>query len=217
MTRLSLGVLCSKWLSPPRRFFGVLPKQFFTLVSQSPAVFWANGCCFRKGFVEGSAKYSLHLSPKWLLLHKKFFGGFCQLCFTFTYLPVSSWGILGSKLRELLTCLTNTNPVRRKTTHHVVAFGYSLGLFQYYRWNDEMLRSHPPNFSSSKPSPWPWTRLSPCCRASATLHRIVGNLGTTIRWSCAIRGLRKTRNDHVWLEQQLNHTRYTDFFGERCI
>ena len=130
MTRLSLGVLCSKWLSPPRRFFGVLPKQFFTLVSQSPAVFWANGCCFRKGFVEGSAKYSLHLSPKWLLLHKKFFGGFCQLCFTFTYLPVSSWGILGSKLRELLTCLTNTNPVRRKTTHHVVAFGYSLGLFQ---------------------------------------------------------------------------------------
>ena len=59
MTRLSLGVLCSKWLSPPRRFFGVLPKQFFTWVSQSPAVFWANGCCFRKGFVEGSAKLNI--------------------------------------------------------------------------------------------------------------------------------------------------------------
>ena len=32
--------------------------------------FWANGCCFRKGSVEGSANYSLHLSSKWLLLHK---------------------------------------------------------------------------------------------------------------------------------------------------
>ena len=32
--------------------------------------FFANGSCFRKGSVEGSANYSLHLSPKWLLLHK---------------------------------------------------------------------------------------------------------------------------------------------------
>ena len=39
----SKGVLCSKWLSPSKRFFGVFPKQFFTFVSQSPAVFWANG------------------------------------------------------------------------------------------------------------------------------------------------------------------------------
>ena len=70
MTRLSSGVLCSKWFLPPKRLFGVFPKQFFTLVSQSPAVFWANGCCSRKGSVEGSANYSLHLSPKWLLLHK---------------------------------------------------------------------------------------------------------------------------------------------------
>ena len=64
MTRLSSWVLCSKWLPPPKRFLGVFPKQFFTLASQSPAVFWANGCCFRKGSVEGSANYSLHLSPK---------------------------------------------------------------------------------------------------------------------------------------------------------
>ena len=47
-------VLCSKWLSPPKRYFGVFPKQFFTLVSQSCPVFWANGCCFIKGSVEGS-------------------------------------------------------------------------------------------------------------------------------------------------------------------
>ena len=32
--------------------------------------FLGNGCCFRKGSVEGSANFSLYLSPKWLLLHK---------------------------------------------------------------------------------------------------------------------------------------------------
>ena len=101
MTRLSSGVLCSKWLSLPKRFFGVFPKQFFTLVSQSPAVFWADGCCFRKGSVEGSANCALHLSPSLLL---------------------------GWKLRELLTCLTHTNPVRRKRPIMSLLLGYSLGL-----------------------------------------------------------------------------------------
>ena len=32
--------------------------HLYTFVSQSPAVFWANGCRFRKGSVEGSANYS---------------------------------------------------------------------------------------------------------------------------------------------------------------
>ena len=73
-----------QWLSPPKRFFGVFPKLLCTFVSECPAVFGVNGCCFRKGSVEGSANYSLHLSPKWLLLHRKFFGGFRQLCFSFT-------------------------------------------------------------------------------------------------------------------------------------
>ena len=82
MTRLSSGVLCSKWLSPPKRVFGVFPKLFCTFVSEPPAVLGVNGCCFRKGSAEGSPNYSLHLSPKWLLFHKKFFGT----------LPVSSWG-----------------------------------------------------------------------------------------------------------------------------
>ena len=57
----SKGVLCSKWLSPPKRFFGVFPKQFFTFVSQSPAFFLG----------------------KWLLLQKRFSGGLRQLFFTF--------------------------------------------------------------------------------------------------------------------------------------
>jgi len=91
MTRLSSWVLCSKWLSPPKRFFGAFPKQFFTLVSQSPAVFWVNGCCFRKGSVEGSANVFKTFVSQMAVASKKFFGGFRQLCFTI-HLPVSSWG-----------------------------------------------------------------------------------------------------------------------------
>ena len=37
--------------------------------------FLGNGCCFRKGSVEGSANFSLYLSPKWLLLHKSYLEG----------------------------------------------------------------------------------------------------------------------------------------------
>ena len=124
MPRFSSGVLCSKWLSPPKRFSGVFPKQVFTLVSQSPAVFWANGCCFRKGSVEGSANYSLHVSPKWLLLHKSSLEGSAKCA-----LHLSPSLLLVSKLRELLTCLTHTNPVRRKRPIMSLLLGYSLGLF----------------------------------------------------------------------------------------
>ena len=118
-----------------RRFFGrfhqgstKVPPKFFkfrgvSLVSQSPAVFWANGCCFRKGSVEGSANYSLHLSPKWLLLHKGSLEGSANCA-----LHLSPSLLLGSKLRELLTCLTHTNPVRRKRRIMSLLLGYSLGL-----------------------------------------------------------------------------------------
>ena len=115
-------VLCSKWLSPPKRFFGVFPKQFFTLVSQSPAVFGANGCCFRKGSVEGSANNSLDLSPKWLLLHKSSLEGSANCA-----LHLSPSLIVGSKRHELLTCLTDTNPIRRKRPIMSLLLGYSLG------------------------------------------------------------------------------------------
>ena len=120
----SKGILCSKWLSPPKRFFGVFPKQFFTFVSQCPAVFWANGCCFRKASVEGSANYSLHLSPK--LLYKSSLDGSanCALHFSPSVLQ-------GSKLREVFTRLTHTNPVRRRQPIMSLLFWYSLGLFPF--------------------------------------------------------------------------------------
>ena len=151
MTRLSSLVLCSKWLPPPKTFLGVFPKQCFTLASQSPAVFWANGCCFRKGSVEGSANYSLHLSPKWLLLYKTSLRGSANCA-----LHLSPSLLLGSKLRELLTCLTHTNPFRRKRPIMLLLLGYSLGLIQsknkalpptpYYQ-------SKPPVFCSMKHEP----------------------------------------------------------------
>ena len=88
------------------------------------AVFWANGCCFRKGSVEGSVNYSLHLSPKWLLLHKSSLEGSANCA-----LHLSPSLLMGSKLRELLTCLTHTNPVRRKWPIMSLLLRYSLGLF----------------------------------------------------------------------------------------
>ena len=115
MTRLSSWVLCSKWLLPPKRFFGLFPKQFFTFVSQSLAVFWANGCCFRKGFVEGSANYSLHVSPK--LLYKSSLEGSANCA-----LHLSPSVLLRPKLR------THTNQVRRKRPIMPLLLGYSLGL-----------------------------------------------------------------------------------------
>ncbi len=84
---------------------------------------------------------------KWLLLQKRFCGGFCPLLF-FTF--VSKWLLLhknslagsancalhlspnlllGSKLRDLLTCLPHTNPVRRKRPIMSLLVGYSFGFF----------------------------------------------------------------------------------------
>ena len=59
--------------------------------------------------MEGSANYSLHLFPKWPLLHKNSLEGSANCA-----LHLSPSLLRGPKLRELLTCLTNTNPVGRK-------------------------------------------------------------------------------------------------------
>ena len=110
-------VLSSKWLSPPNRFFGVFPKLFCTFVSECPAVFGVNVCCFRirfcggfyislptgcyfiKSSLEGSANCALYWPPRLLL---------------------------GSKLRELLTCFSHTNPARRKRCCWGIPWAYFL-------------------------------------------------------------------------------------------
>ena len=99
MTCLSSCVLGSTWLSPPKRFFGVFPKQLFPLVSQSPAVFLGK---LQKRFCAGFRRPFFTFVSHRDAASFKFFGRFRQLCFTFI-----------SKLRELLTCLTHGNPVRR--------------------------------------------------------------------------------------------------------
>ena len=92
-----------------------------------------SGLLLQKGSVEGSANYSLHLSPKWLLLHKSWLEGSASCA-----LHLSPSLLVGSKLRELLTCLIHTNPVRRKRPITSLLLGYSLGLFNvtsyYFGW-----------------------------------------------------------------------------------
>ena len=125
MTRLS-SFFCSKWLSPTKMFFGVFPKQLFTLFPQSPAVslqmavasekvLWRvppttlyiclpNGCCFTK--ILWRVPPSVLYIPDLL------------------YLPVSSWG---QSCVKKLTCLTHTVLQSAKKTHHVVAVGVFFG------------------------------------------------------------------------------------------
>ena len=90
MTRLSSGALCSKWLSPRKRFFGVFPEQFFTFVSQSPAIFWASRCCFRK-ILWRVPPTSLYIClPNGCCFIKVFWR--VPPTALYIYLPVSSWG-----------------------------------------------------------------------------------------------------------------------------
>ena len=58
--------------SQPLSWLGwIFPKLFCNYICFRVV----NRCCLRKGSVEGSPNYSLHLSPKWLLLHKNYLEG----------------------------------------------------------------------------------------------------------------------------------------------
>ena len=71
--------------------------------------------------------YSVHLSPKWLLLHESSLEGSANCA-----LHLSPGLLLESKLCEVLTCLTHTNPVRRKQPIMSLLLGYSLGLYIFF-------------------------------------------------------------------------------------
>ena len=123
-------------------------------------VFWVfslNGFRLPKGFLECSPNCPAHSSQqslpqflgKWLLLQKRFCGGFPQPFSTslVSQIAVASqknlWRVpptashlsrsllLGAKLRELLTCLNHTNRVHRKRPIMSLLLGYSLGLFHH--------------------------------------------------------------------------------------
>ena len=113
-------------------FLGSLQQKGSLECSPNSSLHWSHSLLWflgkwlllQKGSVEGSANYSLHLSPKWLLLHKSCLEGSANCA-----LHLSPSLLVGSKLRELLTCLTHTKSSPQKTTHHVVAVGVFFGLF----------------------------------------------------------------------------------------
>ena len=96
-----------------RGFWGKWPLLQKRFCGEFPQLFstlvFANCCCFIKSSLEGSANCALHLPPSLLL---------------------------GSKLCEWSTCLSHTNPVRRKQPIMSLQLGYSLGLFDFLWKND---------------------------------------------------------------------------------
>ena len=82
-----------------------------------------SGLLPQKGSVEGSANCSLHLSPKWLLLHKSCLEGSANCAFTFI-----SQSPRGVKVAWIVDMSHPYRSSPQKTTHHVVAVGVFLGL-----------------------------------------------------------------------------------------
>ena len=122
MTRLFFGVLSSKWLSPPNRFFGLFPKLFCTFVSECPAVFGVNVCCFRIRFCGRFLQlFSTLVSQLAAYFIKSSLEGSANCAL---YWPPSL--LLGSKLRELLTCFSHTNPACRKRCCWGIPWAYFL-------------------------------------------------------------------------------------------
>ena len=100
MTPLSSWVLCSKWFSPPKRFFDLQTVLYVGLT------------------------VSFRFFGKWLLLQKRFRAGFRQLCFTFIS-SVSSWGQSCVNCWHV-SPIQSSSP--QKTNQHVVAVGVFFGL-----------------------------------------------------------------------------------------
>ena len=98
--------------------------------SQSLARFLGiNGCCFRRGSVEGSPNHSLHLFPKWLLLQKKFLGEFHQLRFTFISQPPGGKAAWIVDMSQPYKSSPQIRPIIS------LLLGYSLGAFSYGKSN----------------------------------------------------------------------------------
>ncbi len=66
---------------------------------------------------KGGGLCSLHVSPKWQLLQKRFFGGFCQLFFTFvSQLP------FGAKVARSADMSHPYPSTLQQTIHRVITF-----------------------------------------------------------------------------------------------
>ena len=112
MTRLSSFFLQQMAFAYQNVLWSV-PQTVVYIVPTVSCGFFANGSCFRKGSVEGSANYSLHLSPKWLLLHKNSLEGSTK-CALHSRFTVSPSLLLGSKLRQKVDMSHPYSPPIRK-------------------------------------------------------------------------------------------------------
>ena len=121
----SKGVLCSKWLSPPKRFFGVFPKQFFTFVSRSLAFFFGQ-------MAVASEKVQWRVPPTilYICLPSCFIKALWRVPPTVLYidLPVSSWG------QSCMNC-SHVSHIQIQSEENNPSccwlLGYSLGLFSF--------------------------------------------------------------------------------------
>ncbi len=198
MAGLSSWALCSKWLSPPKRFFGVFPKRFCTLAPKSPAVFEANGSCFRKGSVEGSANYSLHLSPRGCCFIKVLEGS------TNCALHLSPSLLLGS-VAWVVNMSHPYKPSSQKMTHHVVAVGVFFRLVWTY---------NPVKSSTSKRQVTNQGHITAVRWSKATSHwfdrRRQGPIGPWQNsWQCRALTLSTVRENPEAVKRDVNETRKT--------
>ena len=84
--------------------------------------FWGKWLLLQKRFCGGFRQQFFRFVSKWFLLHKSSLEGSANCA-----LHLSPSLLVGSKLHELLTCLTHRNPVRRKRPIMSLLLGYSLG------------------------------------------------------------------------------------------
>ena len=127
MTRLSFfWVLCSKMAFASQKVLWRIPQTVLYIGLTVSCDFLGKWLLLQKRFCGGFRQRLLKtFVSQMAVASNKFFGGFRQLCFTI-HLPVSCWG---QSCCELLSCFTHTNPVHRKRPIMSLLLEYSLGLF----------------------------------------------------------------------------------------
>ena len=126
MTGLSSGILCNKWLSPPKRFFGVFPKQF--------SLHWSHSLLQFFGQMAVASELVLWRVPPTILCIC-LPNGCCFIKVLWRVPPTVLYSLLlGSKLRELLTWSAENDPSCRCCWGILwfrgrIAFGLSLVLW----------------------------------------------------------------------------------------
>ena len=108
----------------PKNVLWSVPQKVFYIALTVSYGFLANTCCCRKGSVEVPPTIPYICLPNGCCLIKRSLERSANCASR-----LSPSFLLGSKLRELFTCLLQTNPVSRKRPIISLLLGYSLGFF----------------------------------------------------------------------------------------